>query len=92
MTLKKRRIILVISIAVFLLGALFVCFYSQGYILDSEWQISKRGGLYAYIPHTDAKVFVNNEEKETSGFFPRYILYHGPIFNTSAFVSVYPRT
>jgi len=68
MTLKKRRIILIISIAVFLLGALIICFYSQGYILDKEWRISKRGGLYAYIPHTNAKVYVNNEEKETSGF------------------------
>jgi len=67
MTLKKRRIILVVCVLVFLLLIPLVLLYTTGFRWDSKLGLYKTGGLYISSPLTDSKIFINNNlEKETN--------------------------
>jgi len=67
MTLKKRRIILVVCVLLFLLAATFVLLYTNGYRWDSKLQLYKTGGLYVSSPLPNSQIFVNKKlEKETN--------------------------
>jgi hypothetical protein len=67
MSLRKRRVILAISILAFILGASFVSLYSQGYNFDKSFNFSKRGGLYVNAGYSDSKIFVNHKKERTTG-------------------------
>lgn len=69
MTRHKRRIIFAVSILAFLIVALAALGYSQGYILDKNFQFSKRGGLYISAPLSGSKIYINNKEKKETGVF-----------------------
>ncbi|MFH1730000.1 MAG: carboxypeptidase-like regulatory domain-containing protein [Pseudomonadota bacterium] len=66
MTLKKRRIILVLCVLAFLIVAPFVLLYSNGYRLDSHFHLTQTGGLYVASPVSGAQIFVNNTLKRTT--------------------------
>lgn len=67
MTLRKRRIILVVCILAFLLLIPLILLYTTGFRWDLELGLYKTGGLYISSPLTDSKIFINsNLEKETN--------------------------
>lgn len=68
MTIRKRRILLILSGAIFLFMASFILFYSLGYTIDRYFNISQKGGLYIYSPLTDSNIFINNSKEDTFGF------------------------
>jgi hypothetical protein len=59
---------LLVSFAVFLLGAAFVSLYSQGYALDEGFRIARKGALFVSIPSSDTKIYVNEKKVEPTGF------------------------
>ena len=67
MTLRKRRIILLICSMIFLAAAPLLLFYTLGYRLDGKFRISKTGGLYISSPLSGSKIFVEEKmEKQTN--------------------------
>lgn len=67
MTLRKRRIILLISCLVFLGAAPLLLLYTAGYKITSNFLISRTGGLYVSSPLSGSEIFVKNKkEKETN--------------------------
>lgn len=74
MTLRKRRILLLISVVVFIIVAPIINLYILGFRINSKFKLTKTGGIYIYSPENGSKIFVNNKfEKETgfiqSGYF-----------------------
>ncbi len=67
MTIQKRKIILYGCILVFLIASSFMLFYSQGYIIDRDFNISQRGGIYIDIPLADSDIYINNKKEKTTG-------------------------
>ncbi len=67
MTLRKRRIILMVCGLFFLLLAPIVLLRSYGYSIDKNLKISKTGGLYISSPLSGSEIFIKNKkEKETN--------------------------
>jgi hypothetical protein len=67
LTIKTRRIALIVCILLFLVAAPAVLLYSNGYRLGSNWTLNKTGGLYVASPVSGAQIFINNKlEKETN--------------------------
>lgn len=66
MNLKKRRIILVLCLLIFLVVTPIVLLYSNGYRLDSRLHITKTGGLYVSTPVSGSEIFINNQIKKTT--------------------------
>ncbi len=73
MTYRKRRIILLLSIVAFLLGATAMLLYGQGYSLGNNFTLSKNGGLYISAPYPDSEIFINNKKQKTSGILSENI-------------------
>ena len=67
MTLKKRRIILILCTLFFLAALPVILLYSLGYHLNSKLQLVKTGGIYISSPVSGSQIFVDNKlEKETN--------------------------
>lgn len=64
MTLRKRRIIFALACLAFLIVAPALLLYSHGYRLDSNFRISKTGGLYVSSPVSGSEIFVKNNLKK----------------------------
>ncbi|MFC1756986.1 hypothetical protein ACFLZC_02440 [Patescibacteria group bacterium] len=71
MTLKRRRLILWLSVGIFLILAVLLLFYSQGYKIGKDFRISQRGGIFVSIPFSDSQIFINNKKEETTGTLNR---------------------
>ena len=67
MTLRKRRILLLICVIIFVLAALIVNFYVAGYRLNSKFKITKTGGIYIYSPLNYTDIYLNNKFKKQTG-------------------------
>lgn len=67
MTLKKRRVLLLISVVIFIIAAPVINLYLSGYRLTSDFKLTKTGGIYVHSPKSGAKVFLNNEFQEETG-------------------------
>ena len=52
----------------FVILAIIAILYSQGYVLDSGFHLSKKGGLYISAEDTGTEIFVNNKKKKMTGF------------------------
>lgn len=68
MTLRKRRILLLISVLVFLIITPLLNFYLAGYRITKGFKITKIGGMYIYSPENSVKIYINNELKKETGF------------------------
>lgn len=66
MARAKRRIIFLISALIFTILASAVVLYGQGYSLDQNLALSKKGGLYIASPHSGSQIFVNNKQKKVT--------------------------
>ncbi len=67
LTLKKRRVIFLISGVFFLFMAPLLLLYTLGYRIDRNFKIGRIGGLYISSPISGSEIFVNNEmEKQTN--------------------------
>ncbi|MBI2628028.1 MAG: hypothetical protein HYW71_01165 [Candidatus Niyogibacteria bacterium] len=67
MTLKYRRKLLFLSIAVFFIITPLVLLYTAGYRLANNWSLAKTGGIYIYSPLSSSEIFIdNNLEKQTN--------------------------
>lgn len=64
MTLRKRRIILALASLAFFIVAPALLLYARGYRLDSNFRISKTGGLYISSPVSGSEIFVKNDLKK----------------------------
>lgn len=73
MTLKKRRVILIICIIVLFIIVPIVILYNYGYRINSKLQITQTGGLYISSPLRDAKIIIDNKEK-SFGIFSKDVL------------------
>jgi len=68
-SIRKRRIILLISFLVFIFLAPSIILYTSGYRIDKNLHFRKTGGLYISSPLSGTKIFINQkEEGETSIF------------------------
>lgn len=68
MTIRKRRILLIICVLVFLIITPLLNFYLAGYRLTRGFKITKTGGMYIYSPENGVKIYINNELKKETGF------------------------
>lgn len=67
MTLRKRRIILLLSFLAFALIAPALLLYAHGYRLTDDFQIAKTGGLYISSPAAGSEIYVKDSlEKKTN--------------------------
>lgn len=67
LTPKKRRIMFLLSVLIFLIVVPFVLLYSYGYRISSDFNLIKTGGLYVSSPVSGSQIFINNElERETN--------------------------
>lgn len=66
MTLKRRRIILVLCVAAFFIVMPVVLLYSNGFRLNSSFHLVKTGGLYVSSPISGSEIFVNNNLEKTT--------------------------
>jgi hypothetical protein len=66
MTLRKRRIILALASLIFFILVPALLLYAHGYRLNSDFQISKTGGLYVSSPVSGSEIFVKNDLKKTT--------------------------
>ncbi len=67
MTLRKRRIILAISVLAFLILTPILLLYTLGYQIDRNFRIGRTGGLYVSSPLSGSEIFVNDHrEKKTN--------------------------
>lgn len=67
MTIRERRLILILSVIAFLVVVPVVLFYTSGYRLNSKFQLIKTGGLYVSSPVSGSQIFINQKlEKETN--------------------------
>lgn len=67
MTLRKRRLVLLLSFIAFAIIAPILLFYANGYRLGDNFKISKTGGLYIYSPLSGSEIYVkDNLEKKTN--------------------------
>jgi len=63
MTLKTRRIILIVFILLFLISAPLLLFYSLGYRLNLDrWELSKTGSILAVSQPRGATLYLNGEK------------------------------
>jgi hypothetical protein len=69
MTLKTRRIILILCFFFFFLFSPFAILYTTGYRLAPGFKFYKTGGLYIYPSLLGSKIFVNGKEKAETSFF-----------------------
>lgn len=67
MTLKKRRLWLIICILIFVIAAPAINLYIDGYRLTSDFKIIKTGGIYVYSSLDDVKIYLNNQYKKRTG-------------------------
>lgn len=74
MTHKKRRIFFLISAGLFLLVSIAVLFYSQGYWLDRNYNITRKGGLFISLPIADSEIYVNMKKKKATGMLNQDLL------------------
>lgn len=70
---KKRRIILIISTAIFVLISAAIFMRSQGYVLSNNFTITRTGGLYITAPMANSEIFIDHEKKKTSGIITSYL-------------------
>lgn len=68
MTFRKRRILLLICVLVFLIITPLLNFYLAGYRITKGFKITKTGGMYIYAPESGVKIYINNELKKETGF------------------------
>ncbi len=73
MTLRKRRVILIICIIALFIIVPIVILYNYGYRINSKLQITQTGGLYISSPIRDAKIIIDNKEK-SFGIFNKDVL------------------
>lgn len=67
LTLKKRRVMFLLSVLVFLVAVPTVLLYSYGYRLSDDFNLIKTGGLYISSPISGSQIFINSKlEKETN--------------------------
>ena len=67
MTLRKRRVLLLICILLFAVFAPAVSFYVLGYRLNSGLSLTKTGGVYAFSPENGSAVYINGKFKKETG-------------------------
>ena len=67
MTLKKRRIWLILCVLIFIISAPVINLYISGYRLTSDFKIIKTGGIYVYSSLNEVKIYLNSEYKKQTG-------------------------
>lgn len=67
MTIKKRRITLLICVIVFLIAAPVAAMYSAGYRFSPISGFYKTGGIYVSSPLSGSRIFINNKEEAKTG-------------------------
>ena len=66
-SIKKRRIILLVSFIVFILLVPIIILYTSGYRIDKNLHFRKTGGLYISAPLSGTRIFIDEKERgETS--------------------------
>jgi len=66
--IRKRRIILLTSILVFIILVPLITLYTSGYRIDKNLHIRKTGGLYISAPLSGVKIFVNEKNRGETSF------------------------
>ncbi len=67
MTLKKRRVLIIICFLAFIIASIIIDFYVNGYRLDSKFNLIKTGGIYVYSPRANSDIYINNQFKKQLG-------------------------
>jgi len=62
-SIRKRRIILLISFLIFIILVPVITLYTSGYRIDKYLHIRKTGGLYISVPLSGAKIFINEKQE-----------------------------
>ncbi|PJE73372.1 MAG: hypothetical protein COV00_00115 [Candidatus Tagabacteria bacterium CG10_big_fil_rev_8_21_14_0_10_40_13] len=58
---------MIFSLAVFVIVATAILFYSQGYSINRNLTLSRHGGLYISTPFSGSEIFINNENEKKTG-------------------------
>jgi len=67
MTLRKRKILLFVSIAAFMAITPAILLYTDGYRIGDDFKITKTGGLYISSPLPGSDIFLDNKKiKQTN--------------------------
>ncbi|MBI2024081.1 hypothetical protein HYT00_01700 [Candidatus Giovannonibacteria bacterium] len=71
LTQFKRKVILWISIAAFIVLMPVVMLYALGYRLDDTWQLRKTGGINITSDITGSEIFLNGQLKKTTNLLQK---------------------
>ncbi|RJQ32274.1 hypothetical protein C4572_01480 [Candidatus Parcubacteria bacterium] len=74
MSIKKRRITLLICVIIFLIAAPVAAMYSSGYRFSPISGFYKTGGIYVSSPLSGSRIFVNNKEEAKTGLLEEGVL------------------
>lgn len=66
LTLKTRRILLLLSTIIFIIIAPLTLLYTSGYRIASDFSITKTGGIYVSSPVSGSEIFLNNKPQKTT--------------------------
>lgn len=66
-----RRTYLIVSVLLFIIVLPLVILYADGWRYQRESGFVKTGGIFVYVPYTDANVYIDDEHLGESGFLTR---------------------
>lgn len=69
LSLRTRRLLLLLSTAVFLAALPALALYTTGYRLGPNLRLVKTGGIYVAAPKTGATIFLDEQEVRTTNLF-----------------------
>lgn len=71
---KKRFILLVLCLGLFLIIAPTAILFATGYRLGEAFELTRTGGLYVAVGQSGAKIYINDELVKETGLFQRGFL------------------
>ena len=71
--LKKRRFYFILLCVVFLAIIPIILLYTNGYRINSKFEIVETGGIYIYSPQAGSDIYINNKKKDETTIFNKDI-------------------
>jgi len=71
--LKKRRFYFIFFCLIFLAAIPLILLYTNGYRINSKFEIVETGGIYIYSPQAGSDIYINNKKKDVTTIFNKDI-------------------
>jgi len=71
--LKKRRFYFILFCLIFIAAIPLILLYTNGYRINSDFEIVETGGIYIYSPQAGSDIYINNKKKDRTTIFNKDI-------------------